>query len=1349
MIDSLIKNYASLSDNRKNITNIAALLGNFTTYEIGAVIQKFYPAQYSEIKQFMLDSATHKFLTMPSATNYSMNVQFMVWLYPKLGNYVEVMNYIDKNIRAYVAYSFYFQQNEVYKAFRQALFCLLFGSDKQYADAEKKITLRQKYDIYNFLLDDPQYQHVLKRISGNVLESTLNTRMGECIKQLNPLSTFIEFVNNLNDVSVIIRNIRQTARVRNILFRGDLSEFHLLSDASQSFRYKAIESALEGHMNEAVLFFDKDLRMLRQQNKLMLLPAEYDAAYIYLTALMCIEPDKILAVCRKICEIKNRSAIPKSIDMFDAVVRYMVHDKERLKYVLEDSVKRIPLSDPMTSLYILLVHGLCHVQMLTDEHIDILKAAITKALNSGYTVLANEAAWALKTIAPDAGKELYAQVAARAFHPPMMSRIRYLDNWEKALNILLELNPKRKSTKWEVATRIAYFFNHKYLSIQPVLQTRSEYSGWSSGRNIAMKTFYEGKLDAMTANDRLIASTLEHSYSVYRPSGKTFLALIGNQNIMLEGTVNVPVDFVSARPQISVMLRDDKYVVESEITDKREIEMHTAIKKETNTRYRIINITDSQRKIIEVINDNTIEIPEKRRDRLLELLGYLASEGVEVHSDIMHSGGDDINMRIVETDSRIRVQLLPFGNKLKAELFCKPFGTTPPYCKPANGGRVLIYNDNEVRLQVERNFECEKEYEQMLMQDIQAIEGINISPDGLISLDNTQYALDLLHVLNQHTDICVIEWPEGERLKLRGAAGFSGLNIEVRSSSNWFELQGELKVDENLVVSIMDLLLKNDRSHGRFIELSRGEFLMLSHELKNKLDELRVFSANDKQVVRVNRFASVALSEFFDKIENLHGDSIWYEFTERLRNAATVDATIPNTLQTELRTYQEEGFRWMARLADLDCGACLADDMGLGKTVQTLTLLLHRSNCGAALVVCPVSVVGNWINEAARFTPDLSIKTLANTNRAQTVAELKAGDILITSYGLLQSEEQLLASYHFATIVLDEAHTIKNFATKTSKATMNLQASFRMALTGTPIQNRLSEIWNIFNFLNPGLLGSIEHFGATFIRNDDEMTRKRLKQLITPFILRRTKATVLSELPPKTEIVKKITLSEQERAFYEALRRNAIELIKNSTDQTNNIRVLAEITRLRQACCSPLLVDPSARHITSSKLAAFIQIIEELKENNHRAIVFSQFVAYLNLVRTAVIAKSISYQYLDGSTSQQDRERRVKAFQDGEGALFLISLKAGGLGLNLTAADYVIHLDPWWNPAIEDQASDRAHRIGQTRPVTIYRFVAENTIEEKIIQLHETKRDLAESLLEGSDRSASLSIAEMIELITG
>ncbi|MCK5194460.1 MAG: DEAD/DEAH box helicase, partial [Desulfobulbaceae bacterium] len=438
-------------------------------------------------------------------------------------------------------------------------------------------------------------------------------------------------------------------------------------------------------------------------------------------------------------------------------------------------------------------------------------------------------------------------------------------------------------------------------------------------------------------------------------------------------------------------------------------------------------------------------------------------------------------------------------------------------------------------------------------------------------------------------------------------------------------------------------------------------------------------------------------------------------------------------------------------LAHWGVGGCLADDMGLGKTVQALAIILDKANIGPTLVIAPTSVCFNWISEIKRFAPTLNPILFGSTDRENTVLNLKNFDVLIASYGLLQQESKILSSRNWETIVLDEAQAIKNVATKRSKAAMALQGNFKLITTGTPIENHLGELWNLFNFINPGLLGSLEQFNRRFItpfsKQKDRSVLRKLKKLISPFILRRIKSQVLEELPPKTEIILHVDLSEDEAAFYEALRRNALAHIERTTRAgQRQMTILAEIMKLRRSCCAPSLVLPDTT-LTSSKLRLFETVISELRENNHKALVFSQFVGYLKIIRAHLDKTGIHYRYLDGSTPAKKRQEEVEAFQAGSGDIFLISLKAGGTGLNLTAADYVIHMDPWWNPAVEDQASNRVHRIGQQHPVTIYRLIAKNTIEEKIVKLHQDKRDLADTLLEGTDVSHKLSGEELMALL--
>jgi SNF2 family DNA or RNA helicase len=350
----------------------------------------------------------------------------------------------------------------------------------------------------------------------------------------------------------------------------------------------------------------------------------------------------------------------------------------------------------------------------------------------------------------------------------------------------------------------------------------------------------------------------------------------------------------------------------------------------------------------------------------------------------------------------------------------------------------------------------------------------------------------------------------------------------------------------------------------------------------------------------------------------------------------------------------------------------------------------------------------------------------------------------------LAREQERLAAVSFTMAILDEAQAIKNADTQRAAASRRLNAGFRLALTGTPVENDLEELWSLFAFVNPGLLGGRDRFHRRFVtpiaRDNDANAKAALRALVRPFLLRRTKAQVLTELPSRTEQTLWIEREPEERAFYEALRRRALERLDEVGPERTRIHILAEITKLRQACCNPNLATPDCE-VPSAKLEAFLDLVENLREGRHRALVFSQFVGHLSRMRAALDAKGVSYQYLDGSTPAAEREKRVAAFQAGAGELFLISLKAGGFGLNLTAADYVIHLDPWWNPAVEDQASDRAHRIGQLRPVNIYRLIVKDSIEERIVALHRQKRDLADALLEGADASARLSQDDLIDLI--
>ncbi|MDB6087448.1 MAG: hypothetical protein JWN85_232 [Gammaproteobacteria bacterium] len=455
----------------------------------------------------------------------------------------------------------------------------------------------------------------------------------------------------------------------------------------------------------------------------------------------------------------------------------------------------------------------------------------------------------------------------------------------------------------------------------------------------------------------------------------------------------------------------------------------------------------------------------------------------------------------------------------------------------------------------------------------------------------------------------------------------------------------------------------------------------------------------------------------------------------------------PAHFRAALRPYQEEGLGWLQFLRRHHLGGILADDMGLGKTVQTLAHLALEKQHGRldkpSLIVAPVSTLGNWQQEIYRFAPELTCLTLHGARRRESFALIDTVDIVITGYPLLQLDSEVLLARHFYLVILDEAQTIKNPAAKVSAAARALRADYRLCLTGTPVENHLGELWSLFDFVQPGLLGNERHFQRHYRtpieKNGNRPRAQALAQRLAPFLLRRTKDAVAKDLPPKTEIVESIALEEKQRDFYDGIRlathRRIQEVVQQQGLARSQITILDALLKLRQACCDPRLLDVAAAKdgIPSAKLDWLSTVLPELIAEGRRVLLFSQFTSMLRLIEATVTRLSIPYCLLTGAT--QNRSAVIARFQAGAVPLFLISLKAGGTGLNLTAADTVIHYDPWWNPAVEAQATDRAHRIGQDKPVFVYKLIAQGTVEERIMQLQAAKHALANRLY--TENSAS------------
>jgi SNF2 family DNA or RNA helicase len=694
---------------------------------------------------------------------------------------------------------------------------------------------------------------------------------------------------------------------------------------------------------------------------------------------------------------------------------------------------------------------------------------------------------------------------------------------------------------------------------------------------------------------------------------------------------------------------------------------------------------------------------------------------------------------------------------MRLTLAVRPFGDFGPLLGPGQGRARLLTLHGGISLATERALEAERAHLEAVFERLPFLAGDEPPADCSWLLEEPEHALAAVHELGRLASaaqvVRALEWPKGRPLRVYDSKGFV---TTLASNRGWFTIDGELQLDEQRVLSLQQLLVLLRESHGsRYVTLGEGEYLALADHLRQRLAELDALASAKGKKLELGATAAAWLAEAAPAL-GVQGDAAWHRRAADLERAAALQPAVPHGLQATLRPYQHEGFVWMRRLAEAGFGAILADDMGLGKTVQTLALLLARAAAGPALVVAPTSVCGNWAEEAARFAPGLrcSVYGQAEVDRPTQIAAAAAGDLLVVSYALLLRDAEAFAAKPWATLVLDEAQALKNAATLRVQAVAGLQADFRLALTGTPVENRLADLWSIMTLLNPGLLGSAarfaERFGNPIERQHNDAARARLRRLVSPFLLRRTKAQVLTDLPPRTEIVHRIEPDAGERAFLEAMRRDALARIAQldpADPNKNRFNVLSELMRLRRAACDPRLAAPELGRI-GAKVQAFERLATGLVESGHQALVFSQFTDFLKLLAERLDACGLRYQYLDGGTPAGARSERVAAFQRGEADLFLISLKAGGFGLNLTAADYVVIADPWWNPAAEDQAMGRAHRIGQQRPVTVYRLVTAGSVEDRIVALHQAKRELADGLLADQDGTAPLAAADLIDLIT-
>lgn len=1177
------------------------------------------------------------------------------------------------------------------------------------------------------LMENPD--KVISLIERDVLYWNLNelassTIEGETISWLDQILSFLDRLEPKDDSWHICY---QHLTLEWFLARGSLLPQPDTKKLS-SFAYylKAIISLYEGHTDEAIASFQKGISLAKKKD-FKYIPSELLPALLYTIALGTRRSPSDLEHLRKILDTRKVGTNYEYAPVFALVNFFQSNRQPKGLDTLREVVSSKAYPDLCKSIAALL---LAYFNEETSVKNPGAAAAVLQCELSAYG-LSDKGPWP---------------------YEPVLGRIKLAEPWEMELQELI-YNARSHSgiSAKDNDGRLVYHASRYYSEyvIAAIKQQRRLKSGdWSKGTIVSSQKYFSEE-PAMDAVDKKIHNNWKvgmnrNMYSYDFPSINLIVPFLkGTDKLLLNDRV---VNIREEIPYIYTQRENGRIYLKSNIPlDAQEYDnILLNTKKSHDWVYYTISSQAMElvRRIIELKS-----VPDKAEPMLEQLFEALKGQ-VEVHSEI--SGAIEVE----KMDSRelLTLRITPESGTYAATIFFRPLKDGNFICFPGSGEPTILDTIGGKRVEVTRKLKNEKKNLDFLNR---LIHGRLHTAEFSISCPsvalNLVQMLELMEIKREQADLFEIEWPEGVPLRVTDADP-QKWSISATPTGGWFELEGKIPLTDEHIVSMSKLLSLFRESDGRYIRLGEDQFLRLSDSLRKQLKRIDSISQNQGGKLVVSGIALAVSGDSLRGDMDIEEPEVLLQMRQRIKESEQLDIQLPMDLNGSLRDYQEDGVRWMLRMSSWGAGVCLADDMGLGKTIQTITVMLSRRNEGAQMVVAPASVVGNWKREINRFAPSLNVTMLnevALADRKASISSLSKSDVLVLTYGLLVTECEALCGREWASVCLDEAHTIKNRDTKSSAAAMQLKASCRIILTGTPIQNHLGELWNLIQFINPGLLGSYEHFNEKYIQPiaaGQQGQHTQLKRLIAPFILRRTKQEVARELPDKEDIIVPVTLSEEEMSVYEVLRREAKAELESASSLSVN--ALAMITKLREAACSASLVEKGL-HIASSKLSLMMDKLLQILEQGNRVLIFSQFTSYLDMACEALNEAGIKdYFYLTGSTAVRKRQSMVEEFQAGTNRVFLISLKAGGLGLNLTGANYVIHLDPWWNPAIEQQATDRAYRIGQNQKVTVYHLISEHTIEEKILRLHQTKRSLADSLLEGTDFSHKLSAKELLEMIS-
>lgn len=731
---------------------------------------------------------------------------------------------------------------------------------------------------------------------------------------------------------------------------------------------------------------------------------------------------------------------------------------------------------------------------------------------------------------------------------------------------------------------------------------------------------------------------------------------------------------------------------------------------------------------IELRKDTELKFGGSERERLLsEVLPYLKQNGIvaidrEIEKSILQS----------ELITKVYFDCIKGGISAKVEFCYEDIIIDPFFAKTKTSSDKFLVRDIKKEKDILEYFEDTE---------------FTVNEGKLNLLDEDKVYDFVYNKLKSLNDIAEVYYSDDfKKLKIVDKRAFKG-GIKLNHDSDMLEFSFS---HDNIPPNELSDILRSIKQKKKYHRLKDGSFLPIDETMSGIADMIENLDikSNDlqKKVINLPKFRALYLDSSIknQNLTHIERSLPFKQLVQNIKEPQDMDFFLPDTLDTIMRDYQKTGYKWLKTLSMYGMGGILADDMGLGKTLQTLAFISSNriSKEDPVLIIAPTSLVYNWVDEANKFTPELRCLPISGQQqqRAELLDEIGDIDIVITSYPLIRRDIELYSKHKFSYCILDEAQQIKNPESVNAKCVKEIKAKGYFALTGTPIENSLTELWSIFDFIMPGYLHTHSKFLTRFekpiVKEGSDEVRKQLISHISPFIMRRLKKDVLEELPDKIETRMTAELSDEQKKYYLAYMEEAkstiAKEIKQNGFQKSQIKILSILTRLRQICCHPGMFVENYNG-GSGKLELLGEIIEEALSGGHRILIFSQFTSMLSIIAKELTKDNVSYFYLDGSTKMQQRGDMVRSFNAGENSVFLISLKAGGTGLNLTGADTVIHVDPWWNPAVEDQATDRAYRIGQTNKVQVIKLITSGTIEEKVFMLQQKKKNLIESVIQDGE----------------